>query len=171
MHQLVRAAVKAQANIDRENHRCLLERSWGYISLEAQADGTSGWSKEVRIMPGGLVNYRIEFKNTGKLEMRNVLIRNVLPPGMTYVENSTMVYNFSQREGVVVSDNIISNTGINIGHYMPGANAWIYFSAIAANADGFNYHGKILRNLIQMDGGHISKADMADVIVETPNHS
>ena len=39
MHQLVRAAVKAQTDINRENHRRLLERSWGCISLEVQEDG------------------------------------------------------------------------------------------------------------------------------------
>ena len=116
-------------------------------------------------MPGGLVNYRVEFKNTGKLEMKNVLIRYVMPPGMTYVKNSTVVYNFSHREGVTVSDNIVSNTGINIGNYMPDANAWIYFSAVATSDDGVDYSGKKLRGKIETDGGHITKEDFADVVV------
>ncbi len=171
MHQLVRAAVKAQVNIDRKNHCCLLERSWGHISLEVQTDGASDWSKAIKVASGGLIHYRVEFKNTGKIEMKNVLIRNILPPGMTYVEGSTKVYNISHREGVTVSDNIVSNTGINIGSYMPGANSWIYFSAVAASADGYDYNGKILRDTIQADGGHITKEDYADIAVEVPSHS
>ena len=164
MHQMVRAAVMAQAKIQRDNHLYLLEHCWGHISLEVQIDGAKQWSKAVLAIPGDKINYRIHIKNTGKIIMKNIVVRDILPPSLTYSEGSTQVYNSNNPEGVFVSDNIISDSGINIGNYAPGADAWIYFSAVVHPA-GNVYGNRILRNRIEFDGGQITKEDTADVAV------
>ena len=43
-----------------------------------------------------------------------------------------MIYNAKHPQGVTLSDNIITDMGVNIGDYAPGANAWIYFDATAS---------------------------------------
>ena len=96
--------------------------------------------------------------------MKNVLLRDILPPGLAYLEGSTTVYTGNHPEGVVVSDNILSNSGINIGHFGPGANAWVYFSADVEPL--YTPHNRILRNIIQMNGGFVTKTAYADVAVE-----
>ena len=63
-----------------------------------------------------------------------------------------------------VPDNILSNSGINIGHFGPGANAWVYFSADVEPL--YTPHNRILRNIIQMNGGFVTKTAHADVAVE-----
>lgn len=163
MHQMVQAAVKSQANIQRENHQNLIERSWGFVDMEAKkADGTA-WSKHVEAKPGDTINYRIQYKNTGDIAMKNVLIRNILPPGLVYLEGSTEVYNSNNPEGVAVSDSIISSTGMNIGEYGLGANAWIYFSATVEDTGSIS--NKIQRNTVEMNGGFVTKTSFADVVI------
>lgn len=67
-------------------------------------------------------------------------------------------------QGVTLSDNIITDMGVNIGDYAPGANAWIYFDTVTPEmASNENI---IYRNIIQACGGYGSKEKSADVIVD-----
>jgi uncharacterized repeat protein (TIGR01451 family)/LPXTG-motif cell wall-anchored protein/prepilin-type processing-associated H-X9-DG protein len=135
------------------------------VTKEVQKDGASAWSEAVTANAGDKVNYRIQFKNTGEVAMKNVIIRDVLPTGMTYVKGSTKVYNANNPKGVTVSDNIVSGTGINIGDYAPGSNAWIYFSATVDKSVAEKCNNSILRNVVQANGGYGTQEDSADVAV------
>ena len=64
-----------------------------------------------------------------------------------------------------LSDNIITDNGINIGDYAPGANAWIYFGATASEIPSSK--NVIYRNIIQACGGYGAKEQSADVIMDT----
>lgn len=136
------------------------------ITKEVQVDGAEGWSTAVLAEAGDKINYRIQFKNTSKITMEDVIIRDILPKGLTYVEGSTKVYNANNPNGVKVSDNIVSDTGINIGDYGAGANAWIYFSVTVDQSMNEKCENTILRNVIQANGGYGTKEDYADVAVE-----
>ena len=136
------------------------------VTKEVQKDGASAWSEAITANSGDKINYRIQFKNSGEVAMKNVIIRDILPNGMTYVKGSTMVYNANNPKGVTVSDNIVTNSGINIGDYAPGANAWIYFSATVNNSVSEKCNNTILRNVVQANGGYGTKEDTADVGVK-----
>ena len=164
MHQIVKSAVCSQSNIREEDHAHLIKRSWGIVEIEARNREDAKWARAILAKSGDTVHFRIQFKNTGKVEMKNVLLRDILPPGLAYLEGSTTVYTGNHPEGVVVSDNILSNSGINIGHFGPGANAWVYFSADVEPL--YTPHNRILRNIIQMNGGFVTKTAHADVAVE-----
>lgn len=164
MHQIVKSAVCSQSNIREEDHAHLMKRSWGIVEIEARNREDAKWVRAILAKSGDTVHFRIQFKNTGKVEMKNVLLRDILPPGLAYLEGSTTVYTGNHPEGVVVSDNILSNSGINIGHFGPGANAWVYFSADVEPL--YTPHNRILRNIIQMNGGFVTKTAYADVAVE-----
>ena len=76
----------------------------------------------------------------------------------------TRIYNAKHPQGVTLSDNIITDMGVNIGDYAPGANAWIYFDTVTPEmASNENI---IYRNIIQACGGYGSKEKSADVIVD-----
>ena len=68
-------------------------------------------------------------------------------------------------QGVTLSDNIITDMGVNIGDYAPGANAWIYFDATASEIPSSK--NVIYRNIIQACGGYGAKEQSADVIMDT----
>ena len=74
------------------------------------------------------------------------------------------IYNTKHPKGVTLSDNIITDNGINIGDYAPGANAWIYFDATASEIPSSK--NVIYRNIIQACGGYGAKEKSADVIMD-----
>lgn len=82
---------------------------------------------------------------------------------MSYIDGSTRIYNTRHPQGVTLSDNIITDMGVNIGDYAPGANAWIYFDA--ATSKMTSSRNVIYRNIIQACGGYGGKEEAVDVIV------
>lgn len=95
--------------------------------------------------------------------LKNLTLRNILPTGLSYIDGSTRIYNTRHPQGVTLSDNIITDMGVNIGDYAPGANAWIYFDA--ATSKMTSSRNVIYRNIIQACGGYGGKEEAVDVIV------
>jgi len=78
--------------------------------------------------PGDTLNYKIIFKNEGNTELRNVMIRDNMPPGLEYIKGSAKLYSTIFPNGTTLSDAVTSG-GANIGHYAPGANAVVRIDA------------------------------------------
>ena len=137
------------------------------ITKEVKILGTDTWSEQVKAKSGDTVRYRIGFKNTGNTTLKNVVIRDILPEGLTYVKGSTTIFNTAHPNGVTLSDNIVSNNGMNIGDYAAGANAWIYFNATVDKEVSEKCSNTLLRNVAQASGGEgTAKEDTADVLVD-----
>lgn len=106
------------------------------MNKRVSTHGANQWSKNVTAKPGDTVDFMIEYRNTGSTRQDNVTIRDTLPAGLTYVPGSTRFGNSQHPNGVSASDNVTNGTGINIGSYMPNANAWLIFSArVASNSN------------------------------------
>ena len=138
------------------------------IQKEVKLLGTDTWSEQIKAKAGDTVRYRIQVKNTGNTQLQNVHVFDVLPKGLTYVKGSTTVANATNPKGIAVSDNIVTDNGINIGTYGAGANAWIYFNATVDKPVSEECGNTILRNIAQTSAGSSTgtKEDTADVIVD-----
>ena len=136
------------------------------ISKEVKILGTDTWSEEVKAKAGDTVRYRIHFVNSGNTTMKNVIIRDILPTGLTYVKGTTQIFNTAHPKGVTLSDNIVTDSGINIGDYASKAGAWLYFNATVDKAVSEKCGNTLLRNVIQANGGSGTKEDTADVLVD-----
>lgn len=166
MHNIVRAAIKAQIRINREEHQDLVMKVWTNLTIEVRKkDETEAqWGDRMYAVPGECVRFRIGIRNMSSETFRNLTLRDVLPTGLSYINGSTRIYNAKHPQGVTLSDNIITDMGVNIGDYAPGANAWIYFDTVTPEmASNENI---IYRNIIQACGGYGSKEKSADVIVD-----
>lgn len=86
------------------------------------------WSEAVEAKIGDEVIYQIEYKNLLSETVNNVMIRDILPNNVEYVQNSTYLYNTNYPKGVLLADNTLTTTGINIGNYNPNGNAYIRFT-------------------------------------------
>ena len=119
----------------------------GYVTFMVRADqpnftvtkqvrlaGTTTWSKSLGVKNGDTVDYQIEYKNIGSTDENNVILKDALPTGITYVAGSTFLKNASNPSAKNVSDNLVSASGLNIGNYTPGSNAYIKFSATVSDA-------------------------------------
>jgi uncharacterized repeat protein (TIGR01451 family) len=143
------------------------------VSKMVSKHGDNKWVESYVAQPGETVDYLIQYKNTGNTQQDSVTMRDTLPTGMTYVDGSTTYGNSKTPAGVKASDNIANGTGINVGSYAAGANAWSIFSAKVPSVDQINCGENTLVNTAKVTTGGGSLEDTANVTVtkickETP---
>lgn len=166
MHNIVREAIRSQTDVNKEEHRDLIWKAWVKLLLDVRIKKETDikWGSRVYAEPGECVRFRIGVQNMSSEMFRNLVLRDLLPDGLSYVEGSTMIFNKIHPKGVTLSDNIIRDNGINIGDYTPGANAWIYFNAVTPKESIDK--NMIYRNVIQATAGSgTSKETFVDVLV------
>jgi uncharacterized repeat protein (TIGR01451 family) len=103
------------------------------VSKTVRLDGTGpgNWKEEITAKPGQTVEWNIEFRNVGKTTLKDMLIVDNIPAGVTIVPGSVRLFNMSNPNGKVLSANAVQANGrqinINIGDYAPNANAGVTF--------------------------------------------
>ena len=136
------------------------------MSKMVSKHGDNKWVETYVAQPGETVDYLIQYKNVGETQHNDVTFRDVLPVGVTYVNDSTVYGNSKTPAGVKASNNITNGTGINVGSYAAGANAWAIFSAKITSNDQLPVCGanKLVNTAkVTTAGGSIE--DTADVTV------
>lgn len=152
----------------------------GYVIFKVRADqpnfeiqkqvsktGENKYAEQVSVNPKGEVEFKIQYRNTGSVQQDNVVIKDRLPQGLTYVDGSTQVAT-SKTNGKwqSVSDNGVIARGINIGSYAPNGNAFVKFKATVADNDKLAKCGVntfVNTAVAETDNG--SKSDTASVNV------
>jgi uncharacterized repeat protein (TIGR01451 family)/LPXTG-motif cell wall-anchored protein len=128
--------------------------------------GDNKWVKSYAAQPSETVDYLIQYKNVGDTQQDSVTFRDTLPAGVTYVNGSTTFGNTITPAGTKASDNIANGTGINVGSYASGANAWSIFSAKVPTNDQLAACGaNTLVNTAKVTTGGGSLEDTANVTV------
>jgi len=135
------------------------------LTKEVSKHGANKWSDNYTAQPGETVDYLLDYKNTGATQQDNVTFRDTLPAGMSYVAGSTIYGNSKNPSGVKASDNIANETGINVGSYAGGANAWAIFSAKVPSEDNLACGVNTLVNTGKVTTGGMSVSDTATVTV------
>ena len=134
------------------------------ISKEVSKHGANKWVENYSAQPGEVVDYLIEYKNTGTTLQNDVVIKDKLPAGMTYVKGSTVFGNAIHPAGTPATDDISKN-GINVGAYNPGGNVWATFSAKITSVDNLKCGINTLNNIGRIETNNGSKEDNAKVTV------
>ena len=98
---------------------------------EVRLNGTKEWQKGVAVKPGDTVDYLLTYKNTGSTTQTGVTFKDELPAGLAYVAGSSKLANGNNPGGKAVGDEI-SQGGMKVGDYNPGAAAYFTFSATAS---------------------------------------
>ena len=129
----------------------------------AGATGPSPWSTQVEANIGDEVEIQIQYRNTSEETQENVMIKNILPSNLEYVAGSTLIYNV-KYDGASIDQDSIVTTGINIGNYAAGANAYIRFTAKIVDTDLVNGSNTLV-NWTQCGIGQITLQDYAAVVV------
>lgn len=130
-------------------------------------DGDTSWSESVTTEPGQTVNFSLEADNNGNARINSVTLRDLLPNGLSYVAGSSKVIDSNNPNGVSVSDNVVSDGGINIGDLPNDTNAILTFRAKVAGANYFDCGVTTLTNTAQVVAiGFNGDEDTASVKVE-----
>jgi len=135
------------------------------LTKEVSKHGANDWKKSYNAQPGETVDYLIEYKNTDSAQQDDVVIKDTLPAGMSYVPGSTKYGTSAHPDGVKASDNI-TGQGINIGSYAQNGGTWVIFSATVANNDQLPAcGGNTLINVARAETDFGYKEDTANVVV------
>ena len=79
---------------------------------------------------GDIVEFQLQYKNTSNNSHKQVVVRDVLPKSLKYIDDTTKLYNADYKNGAVAKQNTITTEeGVNIGNYAAGANAFVRFRA------------------------------------------
>lgn len=123
------------------------------------------FAQTVAVQPGDTLNYRINFKNTGNTTLKNVILKDTLPKGVSFVPGSVKILNATNPDGAFVKDgDKLFSTGVNIGSYTPGSNAVVVFDAKIGKKTELVCGAKTLKNIASAQPeGEKPKSDDADV--------
>ena len=126
--------------------------------------GANSWTESYAAQPGETVDFRIKYSNTGNTAQNNVVVKDTLPAGLSYVTGTSRLYSSqTPAEGKLLSDNITKG-GVNIGNYAAKAWAYIAFSAKVADNDSLPTCGtNTLTNTASVETDNGSKSDTASV--------
>lgn len=134
--------------------------------VRKHSTGSGGWAESYAAQPGEKVDFLVKYANTGQTTQKDVVVKDVLPTGLTYVPGSTVLANGNYPAGKVVSDNIVTTPGLNIGTYAPDSSAWVRFSAIVSDNSKLKTCGvNTLKNIATVETGNGNKSDDATVTV------
>lgn len=133
------------------------------VRLANDTDKT--WKKEVDAKEGDKVEFQIEYKNTDTVQHDRVVIGDILPDNLRYVPGSTIIYSGLHPNGVVAEKDDIMGTGLIIGNYKPGANAFVRITAEVVD-DNFSCGKFILHNWGRASVGESIVQDSAAVNVQ-----
>lgn len=98
------------------------------VAKTVRLKGTKDWGEVVDAKVGDEVEYQIEFVNMLAEQVNDVMIRDILPTNVEYVQNSTYLYNSQYQNGTLLADNTLTTTGINVGSYSAKGSAYVRFT-------------------------------------------
>lgn len=152
----------------------------GYVTFRVKADqpnfevtkqvrklgeDSTKWRESANVNPGDKVEYLIHYKNTGTTQQNDVVVKDQLPQGVSYVAGTTKVKNALNPNGKAISDNVVTATGVNISNYTPGSDAYVWFTAKVAAKEQLACGTNTLVNSAKVETNNGSKNDTANVVV------
>lgn len=101
------------------------------ISQHVRLKGDTEWHNYIEAEVGDEVEIQFEYRNIDRRSNthENVMVSSVLPADLEYVPGSTILYNATWPDGATTNQDTVTTTGVNIGNYTIGANAYIRFTA------------------------------------------
>jgi len=131
------------------------------VEQRVRLAGTDEWKTNVEnVKVGDLIEFRIKYTNTSDETQNSVVIKNILPNNLHYIPDSTVLTHAAYT--LAIDQNTITTTGINIGHYEPGANAYVDFKAKVVDITLQNGSNTLV-NWSQCGVGQVTLQDYATV--------
>lgn len=142
----------------------------GYITYNIFAD-QPGFSIQKSIISdaqsfkaGDEITFKVRYDNTGTMDQLNVVVKDTLPEGLTYIPGSAMLYNNNLTEGKAVNDDIIAENGMNIGDYA-GGSGWAEITYKAKVNDDQECGGE-LENSVTVSTTDGNKTSSVKIVIE-----
>lgn len=137
------------------------------VTKTVSEKGKNTYQETLAAKAGSEVEYKIHYKNTGTTVQNDVVIKDVLPAGVSYVAGSTQVSNAaSNNQWKATTNNEVTKGGLNVGNYAAGGGAYVKFTAkVADNANLEKCGLNTLVNTATAQTNNGNKSDTATVTV------
>ena len=116
-------------------YRIRADQASSKISKTVSKDGKS-FFETVDAQPGDTLTYKVEFENTGTLDLTNVTFHDKLPAGVTLVPGTTILKDMTTGKETKMKD-IIGENGFSTGLYGPKAKVILTYQ-VKVNGDAVN---------------------------------
>jgi uncharacterized repeat protein (TIGR01451 family) len=136
------------------------------VQKQISTDSGKTWGKTATAQPGASVLYRVVYQNTGTNQQDNVLIRDMLPTGVSYIAGSSLIANSVTGGQYKSTIDGVTTTGINAGSYQPQGNVYYKFSAKLPTADKLQCGTNTFTNTARVTTNAGYKEDTATVTIE-----
>jgi uncharacterized repeat protein (TIGR01451 family) len=140
-------------------------------TVRHEGQTSNDWKESIKAKPGKNVEWRIGFENTGKTELKQVLIADQVPTGLTVVPNSIKLFNGNYPQGHTFPNSAIQKNGrdvhVNIGNYNPGIRAVVTFKTKIADEKALKCGtNRLVNRAFATPKGFGSVNDVANVVIE-----
>ena len=99
------------------------------VEKKVRLAGEKEWKESVDAKVGDKVEFQIKYTNTSDKQQDNVVIKDILPSNLRYVEGSTKIKDENYPNGDTLDHDYLVTDGQKVGNYGPGANVRIMFTA------------------------------------------
>lgn len=119
------------------------------------------FAQEVNAKSGDELVYDLHFTNTGNVNVYNVVLRDTLPQGVTFVRDTAYLITPENPEGILLDNGVLfSQTGVNIGSYAPKSEAHIVFNVKVDDGLSEKCGNTMLQNVIEVIAKNENGADL-----------
>ncbi len=127
------------------------------------------WKENLNAKSGQTVEWKIEFDNVGATLLKDVIILDQVPEGVTVVPNSVKLIDGNFPQGYEYGDEAVQNNGrqvnVNIGNVNPGINSIVTFKTKVNSDIECGVH-KLVNTAYATPGGYGTIKDNASVTVD-----
>ncbi len=137
------------------------------LTKKVRIKGTTEWQESVDAKVGDEVEYQIGYTNLLSEQVNNVMIRDVLPTNVEYVNDTTYLYNSNYKNGVKLAENTVATSGINIGNYAAKANAYVRFTGKVVDKTMACGNNQLVNWASATVNGEVYKDDASVMVAKT----
>lgn len=91
------------------------------ISKTVSKENAGDYKEELKVKPGDVLDFKINYENTGTINQLSIIGYDHMPKGLTYVSGTSFFKANFNEAGNFVSDKLFDG-GINLGDFKPGDN-------------------------------------------------
>ncbi|MBQ2638470.1 MAG: hypothetical protein Q4E70_03670 [Candidatus Saccharibacteria bacterium] len=102
------------------------------ISKTVSKEKEQNYVEKITVNPGDTLDFRIDYKNTGTINQKSIIVYDQMPNGLNYINGTSFFTASFNESGNFVSDKLFDG-GINLGDYKPGESMYLTYKVEVAD--------------------------------------
>ena len=102
------------------------------ISKTVSKEKEQNYTEKITVNPGDTLDFRIDYKNTGTINQKSIIVYDNMPEGLKYVAGTSFFKASFNENGNFVSDKLFDG-GINLGDYRPDESMYLTYKVEVAD--------------------------------------